>query len=69
MSKYGVISGLYLDTFHAVEDFTSFRKDNNETTYVIYSEGMTKTTQNGLHQKKAAFTSQKYLKWAINGVL
>ena len=33
-----------------VEDST-FCKGNNGTIYMIYSEGMTETTQNGLHQK------------------
>lgn len=32
------------------EDFT-FHKDDNGTAYITYSEGMTKTRQNGLHQK------------------
>lgn len=32
------------------EDFT-FHTDDNGTAYITYSEGMTKTRQNGLHQK------------------
>ena len=33
-----------------IENFT-FGKDNNGTNYIIYSESMTRTRQNGLHQK------------------
>ena len=33
-----------------IENFT-FGKDNNGTNYIIYSESMTETRQNGLHQK------------------
>ena len=33
-----------------VEDFT-FRKDESGTSYIVFSEGITKTRQSGLHQK------------------
>ena len=33
-----------------VEDF-SFRKDETGASYIVYAEGITKTRQNGLHQK------------------